>query len=406
MANTLLTIDQIGNEALRLAHEKATFLGTINRQFDESFGQADGKIGDTLRIRLPSQYVRRQGSRVMDVQDMEEQKTQLVVATQDGVDMRVNSRQMALDLNDFSKLHLEPAMASLVSGVESDVLQGCIKATYNVAGTAGTPPVDLVSTGAARAKLNQYLAPKDGNRYVQMDSVTMGGLVNGLKGLFQDSEQIKKQYREGLIGRTAMADFYENERVWTLTNSDDVTANSNAAADVTDGGNTIKIYTDLPIAKQTVGSVFTIAGVYACHPETKAAYSHLQQFTITVADPGTSGTTISPYIYLTGAKKNVCSSTGANLAVTDFNSKALTFHGAASTSYVQNIMYHKDAYTFATAALPLMSDAAKCVVKTFDGISLRIWQASDIRNDEMLTRIDILYGYAAIRPQWGCRITS
>lgn len=404
MANTFLTIDMITNEAMRLAHEKASFLGTINRQFDSSFGSSDGKIGDTLRIRLPSQYTRRQGSRVMDVQDMEEQKTQLVVATQDGVDMRVNSRQMSLDLNNFSKLHLEPAMASLVSGIESDVLQGCIKATYNTAGTAGTPPVDLVAVGAARAKLNQYLAPKDGNRYVQMDSVTMGGLVNGLKGLFHDSQQIKEQYREGMIGRTSMADFYENERVWSLTNGSDVTADTDAAALVTDGGSTIDFHTLLAVAQQKVGQVFTIAGVYACHPETKAAYSHLQQFTITAV--GATTTEVSPSFYLTGAKKNVCSSTGANLATTDFNAKTLTFIGNASTSYTQNIMYHKDAYTFATAALPLMADAAKCVVKTVDNISLRVWQASDIRNDEMLTRIDILYGYAAIRPQWACRITN
>ena len=67
-------------------------------------------------------------------------------------------------------------------------------------------------------------------------------------------------------------------------------------------------------------------------------------------------------------------------------------------------MYHKDAYTFATAELPLMAAAEKCVRKTYDGISLRVWQDSDIRNDEKLTRIDILYGYAAIRPEWGCRL--
>ena len=51
-----------------------------------------------------------------------------------------------------------------------------------------------------------------------MESVTMGGLVNGLKGLFQDSNQIKEQYREGMIGRTGMADWYENERMYAHTN--------------------------------------------------------------------------------------------------------------------------------------------------------------------------------------------
>ena len=403
MANSFLTIDMITNECLRLAHEKASFIGTINRQFDSSFGKSNGKIGDTLRIRLPAQYTRRQGSRVMDVQDATEQKTTLVTATQDGVDMTFNSRELSLDLENFSQQHLEPAMATLISGIESDVLQGCIKATYNTAGTAGTVPSDLAAVGSARAKMNQYLAPKDGQRYVQMDSVTMGTMVNGLKGLFQDSNQIKEQYREGMIGRTAMADFYENERVWSMANSSDVTGVTLNTYTVVDGDSDLSITG--ASAAPAVGMVFTIAGVYACHPETKQAYSHLQQFTVTNdTAPTTAAITISPTIYLTGARKNVCDSAGADVAPS--TTAALTWIGSASTSYTQNLMYHKDAYTFATAELPLMADAAKCVVKTYDGLSIRVWQASDIRNDELLTRIDMLYGYSAIRPQWGCRITN
>src|SRR3990167_2685698 len=136
MANTLLTIDMITKEALRLAHEKATFIGTINRQFDNSWS-GEGKTGDTLRIRYPSEYTRRQGSRVMDVQDSVQVSTSLVVATQDGVDMRFNSQELAQDLDQFSRLHLEPAMASLVSNIDADVLIGCTKATYKYAGNWG-----------------------------------------------------------------------------------------------------------------------------------------------------------------------------------------------------------------------------------------------------------------------------
>ena len=398
MANSLLTIDMITKECLRLAHEKASFIGTINRQFDSEFGKSSGKIGDSLRIRLPSQYVRRQGSRVMDVQDAEEQNTTLVTTTQDGVDMRFNSRELSLDLENFSKTHLEPAMAVLVSGIESDVLQGVTKNVYNLAGTAGTPPADLAAVGAARAKLNQNLAPKDGNRFIQMDSVTMGTLVNGLKSLFQDSTQIKEQYREGMVGRTAMADFYENERVWTMTNGADVVGAINQAA-FTDGMTTMTI--DGMTAAPAVGSVFTIADVYAVHPETKAAYQHLQQFTVTdTVTPTTTAISFSPAIYFTSGNAR------QNVSAIPVDSAALTWVGALSTGYTQNLMYHKDAFTFATAALPLMADASKCVVQTYDNLSLRVWQASDIRNDEMLTRIDILYGYKDIRPEWACRITS
>jgi hypothetical protein len=232
----------------------------------------------------------------------------------------------------------------------------------------------------------------------------MGGMVNGLKGLFQDSTQIKEQYREGMIGRTAMADWYENDRMWTLTNGSDVTGTTDAAALVTDGGNTLDMHSTILTSAVNVGQVFTISGVYACHPETKAAYSSLQQFTITAI--GATTVTVSPSFYLTGPRKNVVSSTGGTLATTDFNSKTLTFVGNASTSYVQNLMYHKEAFQFVTADLPLMDDAAKCVRRVQDGLSLRVWQASDIRNDELLMRIDILYGFAALRPEWACRITS
>ena len=396
MANALLTIDMITKEALRLAHEKASFIGTINRQFDESFGKASGKIGDTLRIRLPSQYTRRKGSRVMDVQDSEQQNTTVTTATQDGVDMRFNSRELTLDLDSFSKLHLEPAMAVLISGIESDVLQGATKLTYNLAGTAGTPPVDLAAVGAARAKLNQNLAPKDGNRYIQMDSVTMGGLVDGLKGLFQDSQQIKEQYREGMIGRTAMSDFYENERVFTLTNGADVAGAINQTS-FTQGMTTLTI--DGMTAAPVEGSVFTIASLNQVHPETKVAYSHLQQFTVTAdTTPTTTAISFSPAIYWSGARQNVDE--------TPTNNDNLVWVGAASTAYVQNLMYHKDAFTFVTAELPLMANAVKSVNQTYDGLSIRCWQDSDIRNDELLTRIDMLYGWAAIRPQWASRITS
>jgi hypothetical protein len=396
MSNSLLTIDNITNEALRLAHEKATFLGTINRQFDSSFGRSDGKIGDTLRIRLPSQYTRRQGSRVMDVQDSDEQNTTLVTATQDGVDMKFNSRELSLELQDFSRIHLEPAMAVMVSGIESDVLQGCTKKVYNLVGTAGTPPTDLVEPGLARAKLNQYLAPKDMNRSIQMDSVTMAGMVNGVAAYFNPTGDIAEQYREGFIKRTSMADFYENERVWTMTNGADVAGAINQTT-FANGLSTLTI--DGMTAAPAVGSVFTIADRYAVHPETKASYSHLQQFVVTsTVTPTTTSISFSPAIYFEGPRQNVSSSPA--------NNDVLTWVGSASTGYVQNLMYHKDAFAFATAELPLMADASKCVVKTYDGLSIRVWQASDIRNDEMLTRIDMLYGYEAIRPQWACRITN
>jgi hypothetical protein len=406
MSNTNTVIDMVAKEALRLAHEKATFLGTVNRDYDDSFANSGAKIGSTLRVRNPNAYTRRTGSRVMNVQDTTETTQTITVATQDGVDLRWNSAELTLDIDELSKRYIDPAMSVLVSGMESDHLTTATKAVYNTVGTAGTvvgTNGDISAIGQARAKLNQGLAPA-GERRVQMDSVTMASVTNGIKGLFLPKSEIERAWREGYIGQTQMATFYENERTWAVSNSDDVTANTNADGLVTDGGSTIAVGDDLAQAKQVVGSVFTVAGVYACHYETKQSLGHLQQFTVTAT--GAVNVTVSPTIYLTGPKQNVSSAASAQLAVTAFNEAALTFHGAASAVLRQNLMYHKDAFTFVTADLPLMDDAHKCVRMQKDGISLRVWQASDIRNDELLLRIDILHGFKVLRPEWACRISN
>jgi hypothetical protein len=351
----------------------------------------------------------------MDVQDQNSTTQTITVATQDGVDMRFNSAELALDIDELSRRYIEPAMAVLVSGIDGDCITTATKETFNLAGTFGTVVgtvtsgfSDTSALGLARAKLNQGLAPKDSNRNCQLDSITMASVANGIKGLFHPQTEVNRAWKEGFIGQTALATFYENERTYTQSYISDVTGTTDASSLVTDGGSTVDMHTT--VVSPAVGSVFTISGVYACHPETKQAYAHLQQFTITATSAG-AGCTVSPAIYLglsdsTAAKRNVCSSTGAALALTDFNSKTLAFFGAASTSYRNNLMYHSDAFAFVTADLPIMDDASKCVRMTQDGLSLRVWQASDIRNDEMLMRIDILYGFKTLRPYWSCRITN
>jgi hypothetical protein len=231
--------------------------------------------------------------------------------------------------------------------------------------------------------------------------VTMAGMVNGLAGLFHDQKQISSQYREGLIGRTAMADYYENERVLTQANSAGTASVALDTYTITEADEAITVATTT--TAYTVGSIITIADLYDVHPETKAAYPHLKQFVVTAATA--TELTISPKIYYQDTpQRNVGTSTGAVITPSNYTTKTVTLSGAASTNYVQPFMYQKEAFAFVTGELPLMAGADKCVRKTVEGLSLRVWTDSDIRNDEQITRIDILYGYAGIRPQWSCRM--
>jgi hypothetical protein len=399
MSNAFKVVDMVTKESLRILHEKLSFIGTIDRQYDDSFKQTGAKQGQNLRVREPNEYKRRQGSRIMDVQDQQEATQTITVATQDGVDMKFNSAELAQSVNsegafdNLSKNYIEPAVSVLVSGIESDMLAYATKATYNVAGTAGSAINSLAAIGAARAKLNQNLAPKD-MRYVQMDSVTMGGLVSGVATYFNDSGALSEQYKEGFVKRTGMATFYENERIWTMTNTGDVAGEINNGT-LTSGITSLTV--DGLTVAPTEGMVFTVEGIYEVHPETKVAYSNLKQFVVGSGSTTTNLVFSPAMIFDTNNPRQNCSGTPAD-------NNDITFVGALSTSYVQPLMYHKEAFQFITADLPLMDDAHKCVRRVKDGISLRVWQASDIRNDELLMRIDILYGKAALRSRWACRM--
>lgn len=395
MSNTLVNTDLVAREVLRVAHEKATFIGTISKQYDKSFNGKVDKHGTTLRVEMPNQYSVRSG-RVMDVQDQAEETQTITVATQVGVDMRFNSQELKMNVHDFHKKYTMPAAMRLVSYVDGTVLQGATKKVYNLAGAAGTVPGasgDTSMIGQARAKLNQGLAPEDG-RSLQIDSVTMASIVNGDKALFHARDQVSRAALEGYYTRAAGMDWYENERILALANGSDHTTVTINDASIASGDEALTIAG----GNYTEGSVFTLGlggtPVYAVHPETKVAYSHLQQFVAT--NTGTNSLTFSPPYITTGAKQNV--------SVLPVTTDAVTFFGNANATYKNALAYHRDFCAFVSADLPIMADAAECSVRQEEGISLRVWQGSDIRNDELLMRIDILYGYKVLRPEWACRI--
>jgi hypothetical protein len=387
MPNTILTMTQVTRKALQILHEKLTFCGTINRQYDSAFAIKGAKIGSQLKIRKPNKYTVGTGRTISPQSTVEDSET-LTVATQKHVPMSFFSDELTLSMDDFAPRVIEPAMAVLAAEVESDILANLSLDVYNSTGTPGTTPNTFLHYLNARTKLNQYLAPKDNNRNVLINSTAMASSVDAMKALFHDGQSIAHQYKEGFLMRTAGLNFYESEHVTTLTTGSDFTSVTVNGASQT--GSTLTVAG----ANVNEGDVFTIANVYAVHPESKASYDHLQQFVCTAA--GTTSLSISPAIITEGAHQNVDAGPA--------NGAALTFAGSASTAYPINLAYHKDAFTLVTADLERYKDAHTCIIEVYDGISMRLWQASDVLNDRLITRVDILYGFLTVRPELATRI--
>ena len=394
MSNQILTPTAVTREALRVLHQKLNFVGSIKRDYDASFAKEGAKIGDSLKIRLPNQYTVRTGA-TLSAQDTTETSTTLQVATQKGVDLNFTSVDLTLSLDDFSRRILEPAMSVLAANIEADALSMALD-VYQVVNNVGSA-ITLNKALTARKVLVDALAPGDA-RTLLLNTQDNLDLVDALKGLFQDSNEIAKQYREGKVGRTAgFGDIYENTLLASQATGTAASATTYTVNGATQVGAAITIQTGATTFKK--GDVVTFAGCNRCHPESKADTGVLQQFVVTADYAGGGGNlAISPAIVTSGGRQNVTAS--------PTNGGAVVKVGGASAVYKPSLAYHKDAFAFATADLVMPGGVDFAAREVMDGVSMRIVRQYDINNDKFPARLDVLFGFKTIRPELACRILS
>lgn len=388
MPNTILTPTAVTREALRILHQKLNFVGNIVREYDSSFAKSGAKIGDSLKIRLPNQYTVRSGA-TLSTQDTSEISTTLQVATQKGVDLNFSSAELTLSLDDFSSRILEPAMAVLAANIESDAMNMYKDVSQSIwnGGSAATYNRAL----DARVILQRALAPAN-DRNANLNPLDMADVVKDTKTLFNDQASVAKQYKEGYMGRAAGFDWMENTMWPAHTRGDAASYVCNTSTGITSGSGTVTLSGGTGTIK--AGDVFTIAGVFQAHPETKQSTGVLQQFVAT-AD-GTTSVTVLPVPVTSGARQNV-------VIVGAGASKAVTVAGTASTAVGTSLMFQKEAFAFATADLIMPKGVDFAAREVMDGISIRVVRQYDINNDKLPCRLDVLYGYKTLRPEFAVR---
>ena len=395
MANTILTSTIITREALRILHQKLNFVGKINRQYDDRFANSGAKIGSSLLIRLPNQYTVRTGA-VMDVQDTAENSTTLSVSTQKGVDLNFTSVDLTMSLDDFSTRILKPAMSVLAANIEADAMSMRKDINSLASQSTATASLTFATVLAGQRRLDDNLCPAD-DRVAHLMNQLNVDLVDVLKTLFQDSKQISSQFLEGQMGRAAGFDFMRSS-LWTqfTTGSETATISINGSSQT---GATLTV-TNGSSKTLKAGDVVTFVGCNAVHPETKSDTGRAMQFVVT-ADLSSSGTqlSISPSIVTSGATQNVTAS--------PTTAQAITKAGAgASGVRDEGLLFHPDAFTFATADLVMPGGVDFASRQVMDGISMRIVRQYDINNDRFPCRLDVLYGYKTIRQALACRISA
>jgi len=392
MSNSLLTINQITNEAVRLFSQTNAFLRRVNRQYDDQFARTGAKIGNTLRIRLPNDYVVNSGPAITP-QGTNEQNTTLTVATQKNVPVSFGTAEKTMSLDDYSERILAPAINRLAASVASDLISvsnSAANISFKTDGSGNLVSPDAGTWLNAGAQLSQNLAPRM-DRTVIMDMQTEARTVTSLAGLFNPQRKIADQYETGMITTDTLGFDWYSDQTTQIHTVGSFTAGTVNGANQT--GNTLTV--NAITGTLNAGDIITIAGVNAINRLTGLTQGVLRQFVVTAnVASGATSIPIYPAIVPAPAAFNTVTASPANGAT-------ISLVMAAGSSYRQNLAFYPEAFTLATADLVMPTQGVvESARAEFDGVAMRMITAYDVMSDNLVTRLDVLYGFAAIRPEW------
>jgi hypothetical protein len=410
MSNSILTPSVIAKEMLMQFKNGMGFSRNVEKSYSKDFGKKGAKIGSSEKVRKPNRFTTTSGANY-SAQDVTEDYFTLTIDTQQHVDFEFLSSDLTLSVDEFSDRYAKPAALALVNKVDVDGQALAAKNVFNAVGTAATTPSALLTYLYAQQKISESAGPDDDEYSFIVNPAASTKIVDALKGLFADQSEISKQYKRGLMGVAAGGEWYRSQNVYQSTSGQrggtplmNGATVSGATQIVTDG------FTASAANRIKAGDVFTIAGVNKVNPITKADTGILQQFVAT-ADAASDGSgnctiSISPAIYSTGSLQNVSALPADNAALAftgDANSMGAV---GASAVTAHNLLMHKQAFALAYVPLQMPQGVDFAAVETDPdtGISIRIARQWDIATDKFKTRVDVMYGWAAARNEWACKI--
>lgn len=413
MSNQLITNQMIAVESIRLWHNENAFLNNVNGQYSDEFARAGAKAGQSIRIRAPVDYIIRTGPTAV-VQDTIEPIVNLTVASQAGVDMSFSSVDRTMTIDKFSERYIRPAINVTAGYVAVSLMQGAEGGAAgwaaNINDSTGAMSAPVAATWLkAKADLTKA-SPPTSDRKIVMDPVTEANTVSTLSGLFNSQPRIAKQYESGSMMQALGFDWMSDVTTLIHTTGTLATSPTWVPAPVSgwsfgtlNGANQgLTATSTLTVTALTgtlkMGDIICIAGVQGVNRITKQPTGSLRNFTVT-ADVASGATSIPIAPPLLGPAGGGVLQPQQTVNAVPATSAVIYSRAAASSIYRKNLAYHPDAITLAMVDLvePPNVEVSR---RSQDTVSVRVLTQYQGTSDQLLTRLDILFGQAYLRPEW------
>ena len=403
MPNSRITSSFISREFLSVLHANCATLRSVDHSWNKLFGKSFGSVGrsgPTVGIRKPVLGSIRSGWG-MDTTDVTEESIPLTIDRIRGVDLNFSDADMALTVEDFSEKYIVPNAMKLASYIDMDVASFAKDHIYNTIKSSafGTAPNAISYFADAGRKIKEGLVPMDSPLNCIISPRTEASIVPALAGQYNPQNNISEMYTKGQMSRAMGFDWYMSQTLPAHTHGTCTTGSSPAVSGYTSSTLTISNMTSN--GTLNAGDTLTVSGCYAVNLETKQTYGSLQQFVVTSTTTA-SGTNItvsvSPSIVISGPNQTVSATPVGGTVTLDQTT-------ANQVAQCDLVLHEKSfAVAFADLELPNNMDMASQISQ--DGISLRFLRGYDIANARRLSRIDVFYGIAAVRPEWAAKIIS
>lgn len=409
MANSFLTPSVFAQEGLMLLENELVLGNKVHSDLSSEFAM----VGDTISVRRPTAYLGQDDN--LDVtsynEDITQGKTTIVMNKTLSVKVNISALDRTLSFDRTVEDIIKPVAIKFKDKIEAS-LASLYTSLYWFSGTPGTVPSTFLSLANAGAIMTDAAIPSD--RFAVHGTDATANLADGLKGVYVQNTA-KTAFEKATIGFYGGFDNYQSvhaptHTVGTATGTPLVNGGSQnvtyaASKDtwtqslITDG------WTNSVTGILKAGDVFTIAGVYAVNPVSKATTNRLQTFVVTAdansgASTGPATLTISPPIITSGAYQTVTAAPADNAAIT-------VETGTGGTAYKQSLLLHPKAFALVTRPLNIpQGTGLKTSTKTGNKVTISCSEWVDGNTLNHYMRFDMLWGVKCLDPRLGMRLTN
>lgn len=352
MANDFLTPEIIANEALMQLQANLVMADLVHRDYSDEFVQ----VGDTITIRKPAKFTAKNFTGTTEAQDVTEGRVSVSLDRFRDVTIQITSKELTLDIKNFSEQVVKPAMQAIAQAIDEDLLSVAVsKAGTTIKGTAKPTNLEDIANVAKAFDINKVpvqnrrlvLHPTHKYRYALTDNLSNVSYAG-------DNQTL----RDALLGRVYTLDTYMDQNC-----PDTMSATAGTATAYTVSGTKGQDYVALASVSSATatikkGDAFILDGYLYRFTEDKTAES--------------------------GAVTKI-----------NIDQKLMSSPSTAAVTIINkpnSVAFHRNGLALVTRTLALPMGATKAAIQSADGLAVRVVMDYDSTHKVDSISFDVLYG--------------